>query len=134
MLGTCFRDKTRTKAWAGTRTAQTLPTSVSNPSRFKYNTCLSVFLTSDEKYSLGNFTLAVDARVPDALPIVGRVTEILQIDKSEAAMKGMADFVLLEIFNVVGMADVYKLPLLRSVGWGLMQISVSLLPIPSDCL
>jgi hypothetical protein len=125
MSGTCFRDKSRTKGWAGTQTAQVLPTSISDPSRFKYNTCLSVFLSSSEKYSLGHFVLAIDTRALDALPIIGRVTEILQIDKSAAAFKGMADFVLLEVFNVAGTADVYGLPLLKRQGWGLMPIAVS---------
>jgi hypothetical protein len=51
--------------------------------------------------------------------------EILQIDKSVMAFKGMADFVLLEVFNVVGTTDVYGLPLLKCQGWRLMPIAVN---------
>src|ERR1700676_2190454 len=98
--------------------------SISEPAHYNYNTCISVFLNSDEKYSLGTFVLTLNARALNALPIIGQVSEILQIDKSESAMKGIADFILLEVFKVVGRADIYGLPLLKSQGWGLIPVSV----------
>lgn len=124
LLGTCIRDKMRFREWGGTLTSQKAPRSIANASRYKFGTCFSVFLTSNEKFILGNYILATDTQNLQALPIIGRVKEILQVDKSDACHKGMADFVLLEVFHVVGKAALYGLPVLQSRGWQLVAASV----------
>ena len=122
--GSCVLDKLQNKPWAATKTASKLPTSITEPTRFRFNICRSVSINRDEKYSAGNFILASNPRAVDSLPMIGRVTEILQVHNSGAALQGKAEYVLLELFIVVGIADCYGLPLLKAQGWGLIPVSV----------
>ncbi|KIJ57691.1 hypothetical protein HYDPIDRAFT_44970, partial [Hydnomerulius pinastri MD-312] len=92
-----------------------------------YQTCKSLTARNGDVCDLYQFVLASDPRTTDeVLPIIGRVSEILQVCHARAQWDGRADYVLIEVFQVAGIAERYQLPLLRSQGWKLVPASALL--------
>ncbi|KAI6042116.1 hypothetical protein EDC04DRAFT_2878613 [Pisolithus marmoratus] len=94
-VGSCVHDKTRPQPLEKTATAIR---------RRLYQTCQSVITMNDEASS-------------NALPLIGCLHEILQICHSPAQQHNQANWLLLEIFQVISSADVYHLPCIQASGW-----------------
>ncbi|KIJ57791.1 hypothetical protein HYDPIDRAFT_103839, partial [Hydnomerulius pinastri MD-312] len=94
---------------------------VDSPLRL-FQTCQAAHAVNGDKFTLYDFVLStpVSQDPVTTLPVIGRVSEILQICHSTAQRDNAANFVLLETFSVVGKSPMYGLPLLRTEGWKLV--------------
>ncbi|KAI6039086.1 hypothetical protein EDC04DRAFT_3012242 [Pisolithus marmoratus] len=107
-VGSCVHDKTRPRPLEKTATAIRVPRALIHVERRLYQTCQSVIAMNGEACRLGVFVLAREGRAAsNALPLIGCLHEILQI----------SNWLLLEIFQVIGSADVYHLPRIQASGW-----------------
>ncbi|KAH7923808.1 hypothetical protein BV22DRAFT_1105892 [Leucogyrophana mollusca] len=122
-LAQCVSDKTRARILQKTATFSQLPGALVEPQPRLYQTCQSLTASNGDTCQLYTFVLA---KHPDAqldgqvLPVIGRLSEILQISHSIAQRTNSANFVLLEEFAIAGAASVYDIPLLRTRGWRLV--------------
>ncbi|KAI6026560.1 hypothetical protein BKA83DRAFT_121163 [Pisolithus microcarpus] len=100
-----------------TSTALHVPHALHHVERRLYQTCGSVVALNGEVCCTGDFVLAQDTHAPQALPIIGRLSEILQVCHSPAQHRNQASLLLLETFQVIGSSDIYLLPQIQPSGW-----------------
>ncbi|KAI0782791.1 hypothetical protein C8Q75DRAFT_727224, partial [Abortiporus biennis] len=80
-----------------------------------------MIVSNSEKCSVGGFVLIEHPEQTERVPIVARILEILQLRSSTAESEGHASSVLVETFQVVGVAMPYRLPRLRSLQYQLLK-------------
>ncbi|KAI6157355.1 hypothetical protein BKA82DRAFT_4410080, partial [Pisolithus tinctorius] len=101
ITGSCLHDKSRPKPLERTSTALHVPHALPHATRRLYQNCSSVAASNGEMCNLDSFVLAEEPRSVDgALPIIGRLCEILQI--------------------FTGASDVYQLPRIQPSGWAVL--------------
>ena len=110
--------------WASTQSGQCVPDAIPNATHQHFNLYNSVTGANREVCTLNSFILILRTELPDSLPLIGRLIEVLQITSSAAIQWGGVDHVLLEEFIIFGSAARYHLPGLQSHGWCLMNAEV----------
>ncbi|KAF9232535.1 hypothetical protein BU15DRAFT_90631 [Melanogaster broomeanus] len=122
--GMCIQDKSRPRTVDKTSAEEHLPGVLPVVSRRLYQTCSSVMARNGDACERYQFVFANDPRsTDDTHPLIGRLSEILQVCHSSAQRDGRANYVLLELFRIAGTADIYQLPLLQCDGWKLLPAS-----------
>jgi hypothetical protein len=122
---TVDRSASLNQPWASTQSGQHIPDAIPNATSQRFNLYNSVTGANAEVCTLNSFVLVSRPELPNSLPLIGRLIEILQVTSSPAAQWGGADHVLLEEFIIVGSATRYRLPALQSHGWRLMNAEVN---------
>lgn len=107
--------------WASTQSRQHVPDAIPNATCQHFNLYNSVTGANREVCTLNSFILISWTELPDSLPLIDRLIEVLQVTSSAAIQWGGADHVLLEEFIIVGSAARYCLPMLKSHDWCLMN-------------
>ncbi|KAI5985257.1 hypothetical protein EDD15DRAFT_2511676 [Pisolithus albus] len=118
--GSCIHDKLRPQTLNKTNTASRVPHALHYAERRLYQTCRSVVALNGEVCCTGDFVLAQDSEAPRALPIIGHLSEILQICHSPAQRRNQASSLLLETFRVIGSSSVYLMPQIQPSGWAVL--------------
>ncbi|KAI0043569.1 hypothetical protein FA95DRAFT_1460450, partial [Auriscalpium vulgare] len=107
-------------------TAQHLPTSMVSPEKYQFRTCKDIVLTNGDLAEVGAWILARNGSAPSSQPLIGRVTEIVQVSRTAEALQGKAQFILLEVYRNTTVALKYGFPRLVRNGWVLVQARDSL--------
>lgn len=121
---TVGRSVSLNQSWASTQSGQCVPDAIPNATRQHFNLYNSVTGANGEVFTLNSFILVSRTELPDSLPLIGQLIEVLQVTSSAAVQWGGADHVLLEEFIIVGSDARYRLPRLQSHGWCLMNAEV----------
>ncbi|KAF9233611.1 hypothetical protein BU15DRAFT_66415, partial [Melanogaster broomeanus] len=108
--GTCIPDNSRPRTLEKTSTSVHLPDALPAVHRRLYQTCKSLTAHNGNICKLYQFVLASDQQ-PQSNGVC----------HTPPQWDGQANYVLIEVFRIVGLADTYHLPLLRSAGWKLMS-------------
>ena len=90
-----------------------------------YQTCQSIAALNGDMCHLEEFVLAKKPGAEEAPLVLGRLYEILQICHLPSQHRNLANFVLLEMFEVTGLSAIYLLPQIKSTGWDVLPASVS---------
>lgn len=97
-------------------------------------TCQSLIAQDSASCKIGSFILYRNPDMPDALPGIGRLHAIYQLDETQDAFHGMAFCVYVQVFTVCG-ASKYRLPRIQASGSGtLVRASVSFILIITPLL
>ena len=124
-LGTCNGPIHTGMKWMETSTSRYIPNAIRDPERYKFNNYRNITDSNGEVCSLKAFVLVRNPFHPEGPPLIGKIGEILQVAKSTAEKNGSANYVLIEEFCIIGIAEPYQFPHLQSSGWRLVEAMVS---------